>query len=74
MPKIKLTEELQKWAYILVEDYSIIKNVSNIMLKNLEDGDLTEIELQCLMHTLNDKILSYNKQLQNFIKSIEFGS
>lgn len=67
------TKELQDLLYIIEEDFSIIKNVSNVMLKCLEEGDFTEIELQSLMNSLNKIIWAYNEQLQKIIRLIEYG-
>lgn len=70
---VRKTNEVQDMLYIIEEDFSIIKNVSNVMLKCLEEGDYTEIEQQSLMNLLNNSILAYNKQLQKFIRLVEYG-
>lgn len=73
MPAPKITEEIEEVLYTIEEDFSIIKNVSRIMLKCLEDDEFTGIELQNLMITLNDRIWNYDKQLQKLIEFIEYG-
>jgi len=69
----KISDEVQDGLYAIEEDFSTIKHVSNALLKCLEDNYLTRIEQQSLMIALNDRIWSYNQQLQKFIKLIEYG-
>lgn len=73
MPANEISDEVQEILYAIEEDFSIIKNVSQIMLKCLEDDIFTGIELQSLMITLNDRIWDYNKQLQKLVKFVEYG-
>lgn len=66
-------DEIQNGLYEIEENYSVIKHVSNIMLKCIEDGDLTKIELQSLMIVLKERIWDYNEKLQKFIRLVEYG-
>ncbi len=65
--------KIQNGLYEIEENYSVIKHVSNIMLKSIEDDDLTKVELQSLMLALNERIWDYNEKLQKFIRLIEYG-
>ncbi len=66
-------DKIQDGLYEIEENYSVIKHVSNIMLKSIEDDDLTKVELQSLMLALNERIWDYNEKLQKFIRLIEYG-
>ncbi len=64
---LTITDDKVEEIRILGEEYSIIKHVSHIVLKCMEDGDLNGTQLQSLMHALNDRIFTFDKQLKNFV-------
>ncbi len=69
---LTISKEKAEEIRILGEEHSIIKNVSNIVLKCMEDGDLSGTQLQSLMHTLNDRIIAFDLQLKTFVDWVDF--